>query len=204
VCVCVQDRRRLRTDIVTTGEDSLHLPLNIKRLLWNAQRRFRREPKGADTHQSTQRSDLDPKEIVSAVQKLSKRLVVVRGQDPVRVRGVGLPRAQAAHDAFYASQLSLEGQQNATTLFCMLLRAMLAARQVIVDHHLTADAFNWLLGEIESRFNQASSVTRASHPTNRLCVVPRPDATRLRRRWSTRERASAPSLRSRLANPPRR
>jgi DNA-directed RNA polymerase II subunit RPB1 len=71
--------------------------------------------------------------VLEGVQTLLENLVVVRGPD----------------------LLSKEAQNNATLLFNILLRSTLACRRVIEEHHLSRSAFDWLLGEIESRFNQA-------------------------------------------------
>ena len=52
-------------------------------------------------------------------------------------------------------RLSLEAQNNATLLMNILLRSSLCSRQVLEVHHLTNEAFDWLCGEIETRFQQA-------------------------------------------------
>jgi hypothetical protein len=44
---------------------------------------------------------------------------------------------------------------NATQLFNIHLRATFASKRVIKDYKLNRDAFSWILGEIENRFNQA-------------------------------------------------
>src|SRR6185369_9231480 len=71
--------------------------------------------------------------IVDAVHELGKRLLVVRGDDP----------------------LSLEAQENATLNFRMHLRATFASRRVLEKYHLTREAFDWVLGEVEAKFNQS-------------------------------------------------
>ena len=63
------DRYQLATEIATTGDVSWPLPVNLKRLIWNAQKTFKvdlRRP-----------SDMHPMEIVEAVDKLQERLKVV-------------------------------------------------------------------------------------------------------------------------------
>ena len=72
-------------------------------------------------------------QVLNGVDELLKDLVVVRGSD----------------------QLSIEAQRNATLLFSILVRSTLAVRRVIEEYRLSSPAFNWLIGEIESRFNQA-------------------------------------------------
>lgn len=72
-------------------------------------------------------SDLEPAYIVDAVRDLVKRLIVVRGDDAL--------------------------QTNATLNFSMHLRATLASRKIIEQHHLTREAFDWVLGEVDAKFN---------------------------------------------------
>ncbi|XP_042002849.1 DNA-directed RNA polymerase II subunit RPB1 [Salvia hispanica] len=119
------DRYLLGTEIATTGDNSWPLPVNIKRLVLNAQKTFRvdfRRP-----------SDIHPMEIVEAVDKLQERLKVVVGDD----------------------YLSLEAQKNATLFFNILLRSALASKRVLKEYRLTREAFDWVIGEIESRFLQS-------------------------------------------------
>lgn len=119
------DRYQLGTEIATTGDNSWPLPVNIKRLVLNAQKTFKvdfRRP-----------SDMHPMEIVEAVDKLQERLKVVVGDD----------------------YLSLEAQKNATLFFNILLRSALASKRVLKEYRLTREAFEWVIGEIECRFLQS-------------------------------------------------
>ena len=52
-------------------------------------------------------------------------------------------------------RISKQANDNATTLMKCLVRSMLCSRQAIQKHRLTAEAFDWLVGEIETRFQQA-------------------------------------------------
>ena len=123
----VEDRKTLREFVfprVPTTQPH-YLPVNMHRILQNSIQIFhidRRKP-----------SDLEPAYIVDAVHELGKRLIVVRGEDP----------------------LSQEAQANATLNFRMHLRATLATRHVLEKHHLTREAFDWVIGEIESKFHQS-------------------------------------------------
>nr|ABA64469.1 DNA-dependent RNA polymerase II largest subunit [Glaucocystis nostochinearum] len=120
----MNDRTALRESI-PTDENTWPLPVNLKRLIWNAQKIFHidvRKP-----------SDLDPVDIIKGVNLLTKQLVVIPGEDP----------------------LSVEAQANATMLFQILVRSCLASKRVLTEYRLTSHAFEWLLGEIESRFLQA-------------------------------------------------
>ena len=65
------------------------------------------------------------------IRELSKKLIVVHGEDAI----------------------SKEAQFNATLLFKILLRSTLCSKRIAEEFHLSSEAFEWLLGEIETRFN---------------------------------------------------
>ena len=69
----------------------------------------------------------------SGVEELSKKLVVVKGTD----------------------HLSVQAQDNATLLFSILLRSTFCSKRMAEEHKLSFEAFEWVLGEIETRFQQA-------------------------------------------------
>ncbi|KAJ3171954.1 DNA-directed RNA polymerase II subunit rpb1 [Geranomyces variabilis] len=120
-----KDRRSLRDEIFAGGKDfEWPLPLNIQRMIWNAQKAFNID--------FTKPSNLHPINVIDSVNSLLERLVVVRGEDG----------------------LSKEGQRNATLLFHILIRSVLASRRVVQEFHLTSEAFEWIIKEIGSRFNQ--------------------------------------------------
>lgn len=52
-------------------------------------------------------------------------------------------------------RLSREAQENATILMNTALRSTLCSRRMAEEYRLTTEAFEWLLGEIESRFSQS-------------------------------------------------
>ncbi|KAI6107391.1 DNA-directed RNA polymerase II, subunit 1 [Pisolithus croceorrhizus] len=78
-------------------------------------------------------SDLEPSYIIDAVHQLTGRLLAVLGDD----------------------ELSTEAQANASLTFRMHVRATLATRRVLEEFHLNREAFEWVLGEIEAKFNQS-------------------------------------------------
>jgi DNA-directed RNA polymerase II subunit RPB1 len=122
----LRDRDLLREEIFRGNSvDKWALPCNLQRMIANAQNTF-----GIDRSKPT---DLHPLHILNGVEELLKGLVVVRGSD----------------------QLSIEAQKNATLLFRIHVRSTLAVKKVIEDYRLSTHAFDWLLGEIDSRFNQA-------------------------------------------------
>ncbi len=69
----------------------------------------------------------------AGVHELSKKLVIVNGED----------------------QLSRQAQENATLLFNIHLRSTLSSKRMTEEFRLSTEAFDWLLGEIESKFNQS-------------------------------------------------
>ncbi|KAJ3202482.1 DNA-directed RNA polymerase II subunit rpb1 [Entophlyctis luteolus] len=119
------DRRILREEIFSNGESRWPLPVNIGRLIKNAVSNFHIDRKKP--------VDLSPLVVIEGVRQLAEKLVVVPGSD----------------------QLSVTAQHNATLLFQMLLRSTLSSRKVIDKYRLNSQAFEWLLGEIDTRFHQA-------------------------------------------------
>lgn len=119
------DRLLLRNYIFPEGDDGWPMPTNIQRYIWNSKQMFHVDHKRP--------SDLDPRHILQSVKNLEKQLIVVRGTD----------------------RISMEAQDNATLLFRMLVRSTLAVRRVIEEFHLTREAFDWVVGEIGSRFAHA-------------------------------------------------
>lgn len=155
----------LRQEVLPSGEANINLPVNLKRLIWNAKERFqcnnnRIGPTGEDPvlaqpilvyichHLLGCNSEaintllfcclfatgLSPLRVIQEVQQLCSELHVVVGND----------------------ELSLEAKRNATLLFHAFLRATLASKRVLSEHRLSEDAFNYLIGEIKTRFNEVS------------------------------------------------
>jgi len=120
------DRVNLRT-ICPGGDPSVHLPVNIKRILWNAQKQYGMHRPGRDTE------ELKITHVIESVAELLPKLVVVPGSDP----------------------LSIEAQRNGTMLFFAHVRSSLAAKRVLKEHKLTKAGFDWVIGEVESRFKMA-------------------------------------------------
>jgi DNA-directed RNA polymerase II subunit RPB1 len=123
----VEDRRTLREFIFPNQDPSrpTYLPVNLQRIIQNAIQIFHIDRRKP--------SDLEPSYIVDSVQDLAERLVVVRGSD----------------------SWARSAQQDATMLFRIHLRATLASRRTLERFHLNREAFEWVLGEIETKFNQS-------------------------------------------------
>ncbi|KAI5859082.1 DNA-directed RNA polymerase II subunit [Tricharina praecox] len=122
-----RDRKFLRELQLTDKlEDNMQLPINILRILENARTIFRIKHRA--------RSNLHPVDVIMKVRELVKNLVVVRGSDP----------------------LSIEAQDNATKLYMCHLRSRLCFRRLVLECNLNKVAFDWVLGEVESRFAKAA------------------------------------------------
>lgn len=121
------DRKLLRDFVFprTPASNPQYLPVNLNRIVQNASQIFHIDRRKP--------SDLEPAYIIDSIRELGKRLIVVRGDD----------------------RLSSEAQENATLNFCMHLRATFATRRVLEKYHLTLEAFDWVLGEVETKFNQS-------------------------------------------------
>ena len=98
------------------------LPLHLDRMILNIKTEF------GLTDRTT--SDLSPVYVVKQLKALMNRLIVVPGDD----------------------RLSMEAQENATLLMGIQLRAYLASKVAIMEHHLTRDAFDLLLDHIYEKF----------------------------------------------------
>ena len=107
------------------SDESSYAPGNVRRIIGNAIRQFRID--------KSKPSDLHPKEVIQKINGLLERLVVVVGDDP----------------------LSVEAQLNATTNFRILLRSLLASKRVLRDYRLSKAALDWVIGEVDTRFNLA-------------------------------------------------
>ena len=108
-----EDREVLRTFVFKNGEDKWPLPVNLQRLITNAQQIFHIDPRKP--------SDIHPLQVMDSISSLADRLLVVRGSD----------------------KISAEAQRNATTLFQTMLRSTFAVKRVVEEYHLTTQAFEW-------------------------------------------------------------
>jgi DNA-directed RNA polymerase II subunit RPB1 len=126
-----EDRAELR-GLFRDGLASRHLPVNLKRLVWDAQRLFHLDGRAP--------CDLDLARIVRDVASLCARVAA------------GVLPAAAAGSSAPVRALARAAQADATRLFQMHLRGTLAARRVLEEHRLSSAAWSWLLGEVEARF----------------------------------------------------
>jgi DNA-directed RNA polymerase II subunit RPB1 len=126
----VQDQKTLRTityarepGAARYGDRNMPLPVNIARMILNAKKRWQVR----ESHPT----DMHPGDVVSRVRELLRKLIVVPGDDP----------------------LKREAQYNATLLFSIHVRSSLASKVVLKEHRLSQESFDWLMQEIEARFN---------------------------------------------------
>ena len=117
--------REILRTIFPTGDSKVVLPCNLNRMIWNAQKIFHVNLRGP--------TDLSPLRVMEGVEGLVKRLTIVPGED----------------------RLSVQANQNATLLFRCLLRSTLCTKKVTEQDRLSSEAFDWLIGEIETRFQQS-------------------------------------------------
>lgn len=117
--------REVIRSIFPTGDHNVVLPCNLQRMIWNAQKIFH-------INQRSQ-TNLSPIRVVKSIENLVKKLTIVPGED----------------------RLSLQANENATILFKALVRSTLCGKRVAEEFRLTTEAFEWLVGEIETRFQQA-------------------------------------------------
>lgn len=98
--------------------------MHMVRLISNAQKVFHIDKRVP--------SDLHPMEVVQGVRELADKLRIVEGEDAI----------------------SKQANENALLLFKCLLRSTLCSRRVAEEHRLTREAFEWVLGEIETKFQK--------------------------------------------------
>ena len=94
-------------------------------MIWNVQKIFHINKRAP--------TDLNPVRVIEGVDELLKKCIIVVGDD----------------------RLSKQANDNATLLFQCLVRSTLCTKRVTEEFRLSSAAFEWLIGEIETRFQQA-------------------------------------------------
>ncbi|KAL1464908.1 hypothetical protein WDU94_004513 [Cyamophila willieti] len=117
--------REALREIFSSGESNVVLPCNLKRMIWNVQKIFHINKRLP--------TDLSPLRVLQGVRELLEKCVIVAGNDA----------------------LSRQANENATLLFQCLVRSTLCTKLVAENYRLSSEAFEWLVGEIENRFQQA-------------------------------------------------
>mmetsp|Transcript_19250 Transcript_19250/g.32795 ORF Transcript_19250/g.32795 Transcript_19250/m.32795 type:complete len:564 (+) Transcript_19250:248-1939(+) len=128
----LQDREDLRTKIIQSTQNSVNMPINVQRLIWNARQQFQ-----VKIHSKT---DLTPKYIIDRVKDLFETKLNVYPENRLR-----------------SSSLFTQANLDATKLMKIYLRHLLATKHLIQNREtrLTKESFEWLLGEIGNRFESS-------------------------------------------------
>ncbi|KAK7249310.1 DNA-directed 5'-3' RNA polymerase [Aureococcus anophagefferens] len=131
-----------------------NLPVNLARLVWAAQRQFECGPR-------LERAQLDPRVALSGVARLCRALRTCRASESGPAAAASAMETDddadgvAAVDALVNAGRTETDAEDPTALFAILIRCTLAARKCCFEYRLNRAAFDWLMGEIESRFVQA-------------------------------------------------
>ena len=134
----LKDRDFRRQRVIDNGdEDKLHLPINMPRLILNCQKQFELR-KNAKT-------ELTPQYVIESVDKLFQELTVFPGR-------VQLKNSKLKYDI---NQVSKELDSNALMLTKIYLRQQLNSKKIIQNDRFNQPSFDWLIGEIKSRFEQS-------------------------------------------------
>ncbi|EFX61131.1 hypothetical protein DAPPUDRAFT_70163 [Daphnia pulex] len=119
--------REALRQIFPTGENKVVLPCNLQRMIWDVQKIFHINKRAP--------TDLSPLRVIQGVRDLLAKCVIVVGED----------------------KLSIQANQNATLLFQCLVRSTLCSKRLAEEYRLSSEAFEWLIGKIETRFQQAQA-----------------------------------------------
>ncbi|EPZ33421.1 RNA polymerase Rpb1 1 domain-containing protein [Rozella allomycis CSF55] len=135
------DKMMLR-EIFPSGDASWPLPLNLKRMIWNAQSLFKIDGKKA--------SDLSPLKIYKQVRSLCERI------ESSNVKRDNLKEGLKESKEFHSKEITSKQMEiNSSLLFQILVRSLLSVKRVIEEFHLNNKAFDWLIGEIETKYSNS-------------------------------------------------
>ncbi|RKP19722.1 beta and beta-prime subunits of DNA dependent RNA-polymerase, partial [Rozella allomycis CSF55] len=152
------DKMMLR-EIFPSGDASWPLPLNLKRMIWNAQSLFKIDGKKA--------SDLSPLKIYKQVRSLCERIESSNVKRDNLKEGLkeGLREGLNSSDVdsnhinskeFHSKEITSKQMEiNSSLLFQILVRSLLSVKRVIEEFHLNNKAFDWLIGEIETKYSNS-------------------------------------------------
>jgi len=105
------------------------MPINLKRLIQNAKKMF--------DIGNRSKSDLKPTEVISKLSSTLNELCTIPG----------LERRK--------DKLLIEANQNSTLLLRIYLKSILNSKNVILNEKLSSSSFDYILGEIKSKFEQS-------------------------------------------------
>jgi DNA-directed RNA polymerase II subunit RPB1 len=125
-----EDRELLRNSIFKmTSDDSIHMPINLKRIISNAKKMFEINPRS--------KSDLAPKDVVEKLQKTLGDLCVIPG---LNAKSKGL---------------LVSANSDSTMLMRIYIKSILNCKNVIMNEKLNTQSLDWILGEIKTKFEQS-------------------------------------------------
>lgn len=125
-----RDRELLRNSIFnTTNDDSVHLPINLRRIIQNAKKTFELSPR--------MKSDLKPLDVIEKLKTTLNELCTIPGID------------RRNH------KIISDANDDSTLLMKIYIRSILNSKNVIMNERLNSMSFDWILGEIKSKFEQS-------------------------------------------------
>uniref|UniRef100_A0A2P2HWC8 DNA-directed RNA polymerase subunit n=2 Tax=Hirondellea gigas TaxID=1518452 RepID=A0A2P2HWC8_9CRUS len=121
----LEEDRKALRTVFPNGDTKVVLPCNLERMIWNVQKIF---------HVNRRTPiDLTPVRVIQGVRDTLNKCVIVAGND----------------------KISIQANENAKLLFQCLVRSTLCTKKVAEEYRLNRESFDWLIGEIETRFYQA-------------------------------------------------
>ena len=111
-----------------TNEDTVHMPVNIHRIIKNAKKMFEIT--------SRSKTDLKPTDVIKKLSSTLQKLQVVPGCDK-------------------KGGLMMEANSDATMLSRIYIKSILNSKNVILNQRLNSQSLDWILGEIKSKFEQS-------------------------------------------------
>ena len=112
-------------------DDTVHMPINIHRIIKNAKNMF------GITNRS--KTDLKPVDVISKLSETLNKLVVVPSLK------------KDAKD----NGLLVSANENSTMLMKIYMKSILNTKNVIVNERLNQQSLDWILGEVQSKFQQS-------------------------------------------------
>ena len=120
-----KDRDYMRENLLTSVDNSINIPVNIKAIITLSKQKYKIN--------DFSKSDLNPLTVINKVKELKGELKMIKGNDII----------------------SIDGQKNSLTLFNMVLNYSLSTKKIIINHRLNNKAFEFVLGEIKSKFEKS-------------------------------------------------
>jgi DNA-directed RNA polymerase II subunit RPB1 len=140
-----EDRDLLRNSIFKAStDDTVHLPINLHRIIKNAKRMF-------DINSRT-KTDLLPTDVISKLSATLHGLCVIPGFQDVPARGA---KEEMGYLRRPRDPLLVQANQDATLLLRIYLKSILNSKNVILNERLTAPSLDWILGEVKTKFEQS-------------------------------------------------